>query len=547
MNRLLHVVSAVISRFLVLKEWQKLLILSIFGLAFRLLVYALFADKIVAGSDTMQNIVLGRRLAAGDFGGMLDTYWSPLFPFLIGIVTCLLNDLVLPSVVISIIAGSLAVPLTYVLVRQSYGPKGASVAGVIAIFSPLLINSVFGLGTENIYLPLIIGSLIVGWNALSTGKIHQYCLTGIFLGFAYLTRPEAFFYPVFFITWSAAKAISDRKGIFRKVAASSFALVIGFALIATPYIFHLRAVTGTWTISGKTSANIASGIFSEKSTEFGHDQSRSEEPLPEPSIKELASNFIYNMRVAQNVLEEILPIFLLALVALGLFGERWDKERMFRESYLMTFCLLTIAGYAASWVLERYFYVLLPIFFGWIAIGIIRLETWFQATMANWKSIGFRSSCRTSSFIAITMILLYVYVFPVNFFVRSKESEWQRATYEERDAGIWLRKFGRAHPKIFSPSFRPAFYADGIQFWTTSEDTNEIIDEITNCRGEKLISSSQNIDNCKVDYVFISERWTSKRPYLSNLSNALKSRPEFELVYFNTERPGYTASIYQLK
>ena len=547
MNRLLQTLPALIYRFIELKDWQRIIILTCFGLAFRLLNYAVFANKVVAGSDAMQNILLGRRLAAGNFGGMLDAYWSPLYPFLIGITTYFVNDLILPSVVISIIAGSLAVPLTYVLVRQSYGPKQAIIAGIIAIFSPFLINSVFGLGTENIYLPLIIGALIIGWKALTTGKIHQYFLTGILLGFAYLTRPEAFFYPFFFIAWSIAKAISNQKKVFRNVMANSVAILLGLAIVSTPYILHLRSVTGTWTISGKTSTNIASGIFSEKSAEAEPDRNLSEVTSPEPSMKNVASNFIYNLRVAQNVLEEMLPLFLLPLVALGLFGEKWGEERIFRESYLITFCLLTIVGYAASWVLERYFYVLLPIFFGWIGLGIFRLEIWFRATIANWKSIGFKSRYKTSSFVALTMILVYVYVFPVNFYVRSKESEWQRSAYEERDAGIWLRKFGQAHPKIFSPSFRPAFYADGIQFWTTSEDTNEIMDEIINCEGKKLISSAQNMENCKIDYVFISERWISKRSYIGDLSDAIKSRPEFDLVYFNHDRPGYSVSIYALK
>jgi 4-amino-4-deoxy-L-arabinose transferase-like glycosyltransferase len=514
-----------------LKEWQTVLLLTVVGFAYRGLHFVLFANMIIPEHDATRNIMLGRNFASGNLYGVLDDYWPPLYPILLGIMTYVVNDLVLPAIIISTVAGSLAIPLTYYFVKRSYSRREAVIAAVIAIFSPYLINSVFALGSENIYLLCILGALITGWKGWVKGSAIYYFVTGILLGLAYLTRPEAIGYPIFFIALAIAKSLWQKLPA-RKMLVQIAAVFIGFALLSTPYILYLRSETGSWTISGKTRQNLASGIFSEEVTQRETDQFGSEPRTEGPTVKAIVVNFIENMREVQGGIVQLFPILLLVLAGLGIFGERWGKDRLIRETYLLTFCVLTVAGYAATWVLERYLYVLLPIFFGWIALGVVRLEKWFRESAPSWTYGRYLSRVTYGTFAAGCLTLIFLYLFTSNFYVRSKESEWQGRAYEERDAGIWLRENGKASPAIFSASFRPVFYANGKQYWERAKDIGEILEQIRNAHA---------------DYVVDGERTHRQSPYLKDLTEILQNDPDYELVYQRNDHPGHKISIFRRK
>lgn len=507
-----------------MKEWKTVSLLTAVGLLYRLLHYFIFSDRIVAGSDVMQNILLARRFASGDLYGVLDTYWTPVYPILVGIVSIFMDDLVLPAVIVSMIAGCLAVPLTYYLAKQSYGERVALIASVIAIFFPYLLNSVFALGLENIYLIWMTGAIIVGWNALSRGSIKLNVLTGALLGLGYLTRPEAIGYPILFVLLAAGDALVERKLLDRRWMLGAAALLIGFLLIAAPYIFYLKQATGTWTVSGKAGVNVSAGHFAD-----GEEGVRP--PVAGDSAKVLAVNFLMGFREVQKSVANLLPFLLIVFLTLGLLGRRWEKDRTKREIYLLAFCAFTALGYAASVVQDRYFYVLLPIFFGWIALGIVRFGDWFVESFEGRFPGRSLFLLRPNTIAAASLLLIFVYMFSVNFYIRSRESAWQGSAYEERDAGAWLASNGKSSPKILSESFRPVFYARGEQIWIDSDDPKEFIAEAKRRRA---------------DYVFDSERTHKRLPELAGLAERLKNDPEFELVY-HTQEPGYNTWIFKLK
>lgn len=530
-----------------IEELRAVFLLTAAGFAFRLLHYFLFAGYIVAGSDAMQNIKLGRNLATGNFNGVLDTYWPPLYPILIGVVTFFLDDLVLPAIIISIIAGSLAVPLTYYFVRQSYGHDAGIIAAVMAVFFPYLINSVFAIGTENLYLLFIVGALFIGWKGVINDSPTMFLCTGALLGLGYLTRPEAIGYPIFFIALAVGKAVWKKRPFRRETVLQVASILLGFALLSVPYLLYLKSETGSWTISGKMGKNFASGIFSEEAPKDARARSREDSVDTRPTIRNLASNFLFNLREAHKAISELMPIFLILLAGLGLLGEKVSEERLKREAFLVAFCFLTIFGYAATWVLERYLYILFPICFGWIALGIIRLERCFRESISNWTFGRYLSRINYYSFLALCLFFVYLYVFTTNFYVRSKASSWEQAAYEERDAGVWLRENGKSNPNLFTASYRPAFYADGIQYWSESKDLEMIMSQIKQCKGDSLITSGPPNLDCKIDYVVSSERSLRNNPFLEKFTDMLRNDPEFTLVYETDEQPGYMISVFEHK
>lgn len=506
-------------------ERKTVLLLSAAGLGFRILHYLIFSKLIVAGSDQMQNILLARQFASGNFYGVLDAYWTPFYPVLIGFTTYFYNDLIISAAIVSIISGSLAVPLTYLIVRQSYGRREAVIAAILAVFYPFLINSVFALGTENVYLPLILGALILGWRGLQQKSALLYFSTGILLGLAYLTRPEAFGYPLFFIAAVLVKNISQGTILTRDSAKQTVVLLLGFMICAAPYIFYLHSATGEWTISGKASVNISAGAMR------AGDYTTAAVSVKQ-SAKVLIINFVLCLREVQKSLANLLPFLMIFLVALGLFAKRWDEKRFGREIYLILFCVLTIIGYSAAVVQDRYFYFLLPIFFGWMARGIVQTERWLHDTLQNLLPENFPYPFSPKIFYAVCLALIYFYVFSINFYVRSAESAWQGAAFEERDAGLWLKDHSKPSPEIYSAGFRPVFYAEGKQFWTTATSETEITSELKK-RG--------------TDFVIVNERAYKENPHLENFSQYLQNSREFELIYQRCDQPDYKISIYKLK
>lgn len=501
-----------------MKERKAVFLFFSAALAFRILHYWIFSNELVVGGDQMQNILLARRFAGGYWSGFLHPYWTPLYPLMIGVATWFFDSLIFPSLLISIIAGSLAAPLTYFLVRQSYGDREALIAAALAVFYPHLLNSVFAIGTENIYLLLITGLLVVGWKALRGDSPKDYFLTGILIGLAYLTRPEGFGYLGFFGLLILARNLRQDKNAARSPLIKIAALLLGFSILAAPYVFYLRGETGTWTISAKSDANFAAGIYSE-------------EIEPETAEQEnFLKVFSYNLLDIHKNFPYLFPIFLLIFVALGLFGERWNKSRTERETYLLFFCLVTVFGYAATVVQTRYFYILLPVLFGWTARGIVLMSRWLKHSAQIWMPEKFSLSARSGTFAGLFLILIYIYVLPLNFFMRTREKAWQTTAYEERDAGLWLKQHGKPSAYIFSANQRPVFYAEGRQMSPTSTEIEKILTEIK----EK-----------KVEYVIAGDRSLKRNPYLKNFTEILLASSEFELIYEDKKNPAYKILIFK--
>jgi hypothetical protein len=529
-----------------LSERRAVVLLTLLGLTYRVLTYFLFSDKVFPNSDVIRNIRMGRRFAAGNLSGVLDIYWPPLYPILIGIVSYFIDDLLLPAVIVSILSGSLAVALVFYFVRQSYGFDAAVIAGVLSVFYPYLINSVFAIGTENIYLICILGALIAFSRGLENRKLLDFFLSGILLGCGYLTRPEAIGYIAFFLGFILINRLWERQLSGRKVVLRMAVLVLGFAIFAIPYASYLRSETGKWTVSGKMGKNFASGVFSEGEdlrslTDAGDEVT---EPV---SKRSLISNFIFNLREAQAAIGTLIPMFLMALAGLGLLANKWPYVRLKREVFLVSFCLATVIGYAATWVLERYLYVLLPIFFGWVALGIISAVRWFRTSSPGWFSENRHWKLGSGAFLGLCVLIIYLYVFPANFYVRSRESDWQARSYEERDAGLWLKQNAKASPNLFSLSFKTAFYAGAVRFWTRSESMSDILKEVKECGGPTVSNSEGLMGPCQIDYVVSSERHNAKYPFLANFTEVLSQDPDFYKVYENDEHAGYEMTIFEYR
>ncbi len=508
---------------------EKRIILLLFLTAFclRLLLYFIFANEVIPNSDQINEILLSRKFASGDLFGVLDTYWAPGYPVLIGLVSYFVNSVVIPAFVVSLIAGSITVPLTYLLVYQSYGKKVALIAASIAVFFPHLINSVFAIGSENLYTVFVLCSLIYFWKALTSKSRILFLTSGISAGLAYLTRPEAIGYLFYFIAFAGMFETRLKWSLLRRSIPLIAIFLIGFSLMATPYIVYLRSETGSWTVSGKYKINTILGGMNDPGESNGEDSTDQDKPA-----LAFAKYFFINLGATQKSLSLLVPSLLFLFVGLGLFRYRWNRDRLVRETYLIMFCLVTVGGYAAAVVQLRYLYVLLPLLFGWIANGIVVYSDWLFGSMHKWISNRRTLRYIRMSTVPLTILFVYLYVFPLNFFMLSADQRWRVRGYEEREAGLWLKKNAPPSPLVFSASKRPVFYAEGTQVVPKSYELAEVLSDI---------------ESRHVQYVITSERSIKRNPFLTELDPILREDPKFEVVYDKTDRPGYQITIYRMK
>jgi 4-amino-4-deoxy-L-arabinose transferase-like glycosyltransferase len=505
------------------------LFLLLLSLCVRFFYY--FLDNPIIGSDAAEYVKLARRLAVGDFAEGLSVYWAPLLSSLIAIPSIFTDSYLLPTLIVSFITGSFAPIATYYLIKQSYGQREAVIAAIIAVFYPHLLRSTFNFGTENIYLLLIISSIIIFWQGLRRDSGRSFFLTGILLGLGYLTRPEAFGYLLFFIPWLGLdKILSGQKVFSRKLFRNAFILFFGFALLAAPYIFYLRSATGNWTISGKFARHVVGDeVFSDRKRLYN-------EALESPQfVTETGKIFVkltlYNLHNIHKKFPYLFPPLLLVFVGLGLFRTKWNGTRFKREIFLLSFCAVTVLGYALTVNEVPYFYVLLPILIGWIARGIVEMENWWRESV-NVLSV---KKLFTSGFPLISIlfiILINIYVFPLNSFMRSRADAWEWSPYEQKKAGLWLKETAKRAPIIMSADFRPAFYAEGEHVALSSNSFEKVLAEAVSKR---------------VDFLVIDERNIKAMPQLIGLLNEPQNYPQLEMVYQASEQPGYKIVIYRVK
>jgi hypothetical protein len=309
------------------------------------------------------------------------------------------------------------------------------------------------------------------------------------------------------------------------------ALLLGFLLFATPYLVYLRAETGRWTISSKTEINTVMSDYPELA-DPGPDGGGSEPTFSRESLSVITRLIGSNLIQINRALPYLIPMPLLIFIALGLFSVGWGPDRLKWETYLISFCVLTVIGYALAVVQTRYFLVLLPIAFGWSARGILAFGGWLNQTAQELNSPKLDSFAGSGYLTASCLVGLLLCLLPLNFFITSREAAWRDRPYEERAAGTWLRHNGPTKAKVFSARKIPAFYADAVQVTPTTTDLEKVLEEIR---------------SGGVEYVVTGKRELKRSPFLEDLEARMQAAAEFERVYSNTEHPDYNISIFRRK
>lgn len=205
--------------------------------------------------DGILYLGLARNILAGSFSEALAHPYHPLYSMLIAGVGSVIRNLESAGRLISVVLSCLTVVPLFFFGKAVTGTRISFIAGILFALQPYSVRFSVNVMSGPAFLFFLMCAFalgVVGRLNDSRGMYLSFC-AGVCAGIAYLARPEGVFAVGLLVIWYAAIWVRDEKsagaGLLRRVSA----LVIGFVLVASPYLFFIKTHTGEWSLTMKPS------------------------------------------------------------------------------------------------------------------------------------------------------------------------------------------------------------------------------------------------------------------------------------------------------
>jgi 4-amino-4-deoxy-L-arabinose transferase-like glycosyltransferase len=125
------------------------------------------------------------------------------------------------------LAGVATVALLFVVVRHSFGPVAATVAGLVMALTPVAVLIFRYNNPDALLTLLLVGAAWAALRAIETGRLRWIVVTAVLIGFAFNTKYLQGFLvvPAFAITWLIAAPVNLRRRLLGLVAAAVTLLI----------------------------------------------------------------------------------------------------------------------------------------------------------------------------------------------------------------------------------------------------------------------------------------------------------------------------------
>lgn len=490
--------------------------------------------------DETAYVRIAENLASGkgplDISGLTTTHFTLLLPMMITALAFVLGDYVLSGYVIVTIFGVLVLVPTFLLGKELAGERVGLMAAALVAVSPIFVGTSEYIYTENIFIFFLLMSIFFIWQLLRRWRLSCASLAAVSLGLAYLANPLAVLYLVLFLVLAIAVAL--RKGVMRRLAVTMGLFLAVFFIVASPYIIFLHGELGRWTLSGKES-------FAHNNFAATHDLRRDDVKQWEAAItaldesgEEIVALSIERIGIMDfflsqpawaakiflkqsyefytGILHQVIPLWLLPLIGLGLFGRGWNRRRAAGVGYLS---LMMLPGVLilAMLAFTRFFMPFVPLAMIWVGQGWQRLEQWGGET-AYLSFVEPRSSQikrRVPWLVGIAVLL------PV-LAMSAATTLKQDYPVEYKEAGQWLKQAAGPETRVLNRDFSSAYYAGGTAVLLPTASYEDTTDYARRKDVDYLIISTGDIEEL--------------RPDLSRLVDPEIPNPGWELVH--VVRPG---------
>lgn len=535
-----------------LATYKSLLIILLFAVAIRL-VWMFYYTSVIEEEGAYyaaiaENLLQGKGYAS--LSGRPNLVYPPLFPLLIAAMSFVKVQSDIAGRLVSTIFGTLLVLPVFFIALHLYGRKVAFTAGGLIACHPFLVSMSATVYSEATYLTLLIAGVYWGLRSQKLENPIPPALSGICLGLAYLTRPDAFIFPFMAVLFIA---VTNRNEL-RKALNLSCVLLASFGILAIPYVAFLSLQMGQLRIEGKSADNykigelLAAGVPPGK-IYYAIDENLRDRGLSNMSNLEVIQSTHISLqeaiRFAQRSARKNLPVvvqgltssiylgqpLLLGLVFIGLFRRRWSYHQLIQQIFLLAtigcflLTLLTIQIFH-----QRFLFPFLPVLIIWASKGIYELSRWAQATVRVQRRAIVRSGW-IGIILSLTSALLFLLIALVGI-LHLGGDPGQRGPHQglEKNVGIWLRNVAPETKRIMSTGPIIAFYSRSFLTPFPYSDSSLAL---------------KYINEKKMDFVVLRSTSRNAVPYLRDwIENGIPDR-RAELIYTASDATSGLIWVYR--
>ncbi len=412
---------------------QKLLLLL--GIGFLLRLYVVFAAVTIA-VDSVSYIALAREFAVGNFGGILNTFRPPLYPFLISVFSFVFQDFELAARMVSLVFGTFVILVSFYIGKLVANEKvGLLTALLVTLHFNLARHSGYAL-TESLYQFFLVSITYFTLRGVLRGSHVSVFLAGVCVAFAYLTKPGAIaILPIMSITI----VFFNIKNI-RHDWKKRFGLLVSawgiFIILALPYLVYLYSQYGEVSVSGKYDIWPILLSFSRIFTEGRY-------------IGDFFAHFPEAMSLA------LFPLFL------------WGIYRRFRDGFSKVefWLLLTIGFYCLLYIVvgarRRYFINLMPFALVFASIGLVYIEGYIRIKFKKKAALYF-----TTILVILSIVNLPIVLKPI-----------RAHRLPEKLAGRWILENYGSGVKVVTRKPIMNYYSEGVYIPMISANTAELVND----------------------------------------------------------------------
>jgi len=334
----------------------------------------------VIETDGVRYIAAARQFQAT--GNPFDPLFHPLYPMLVTLVQWVIGDWETAGRLVATAFGAALLLPASALARDVMGRPVALLTVALLAVHPGLVRNSSAVLADSTYAFFLTAGVWLGWRALAAASRPWLPAAGVVLGLAYLVRPEATLYLVGLLVVALIVSVRDRTW-FGWLPWIGGALV-GFGLVAAPYLIYLRRSLGHWTLSGKVAHNLVLDLGA----------AAGNAPLAHPTAV-LTHTFVNLLAFLKYALPELLPGVLILFFLPGLLRRAREEGWLAREGVLLALAIPPF-GTLAFHTDSRVFLGVLPFVLPFVAAGLIATAGW----------IAGRPSPRWSAALAVGVLLL---------------------------------------------------------------------------------------------------------------------------------------------
>jgi len=334
----------------------------------------------VVETDGVRYITIARQFQAT--GNPFDPLFHPLYPVILGLLQWVIRDWETAGRLVATAFGVALLVPAFALARDVIGRPVALLTAALLAVHPGLVRNSSSVLADSTYAFLLAAGVWLGWRALAAAHRALLPVAGVVLGLAYLVRPEAALYLVSLLIVALILAVRDRTWL--GWAPWIVGGLVGFSLMAAPYLVYLRRSLGHWTLSGKVAHNLVQDLGGSVGIA----------PLAHPMA--LATNTVVNLLAfLKYSLPDLLPGLLILFLLPGVLRRAREDGWLGREGVLLAL-LIPPFGTLAFHTETRVFFPVLAFVLPFVAAGLIATAGWV---------VG-RPSPRWSAALAIGVLLL---------------------------------------------------------------------------------------------------------------------------------------------